>query len=59
MQLINTNKDYTMTLEEILDQWATDSQYNKLDIGQDSIQIAKLHHKYLSMLTTESILLMR
>lgn len=48
-----------MTIDEILEQWANDSQYNKLDIGEDSIKIAKLHHKYISMLTTESIILMK
>jgi hypothetical protein len=44
-----------MTLDEIYDQWGVDSRVNKLELGDAAIEIPKLHHKYLKMLSTERL----
>lgn len=42
-----------MTLEEIFEKWEVDSKIDPMDLGQSSINIPKLHHKYLSIHSSE------
>lgn len=46
-----------MTLDEIYSQWEKDSKINRNDISDESIRVPELHHKYMKMLTPESLLL--
>lgn len=46
-----------MTLDEIFDLWSEDSVINVSELGNAAIDIAKLHHKYYSILSKERLLL--
>lgn len=46
-----------MTLDEIHSHWEKDSKINRGDISEQSIRVPELHHKYMKMLTPESLLL--
>jgi hypothetical protein len=48
-----------MKLEEILDMWSEDCQVNRLELGEESLKLPKLHSKYLRSYTEERLLLKR
>lgn len=48
-----------MKLEEIHQLWADDSDINKMELGDESLKLPKLHSKYLNIMTTERMLLKR
>lgn len=48
-----------MTLDEIFDNWESDSQIDRLALGNASLNIPKLHHKYWRILSNERLLLKR
>jgi len=46
-----------MTLDEIMTNWEKDSRVDRTDISGESLKVPELHHKYLKMLTMESLTL--
>jgi hypothetical protein len=42
-----------MTLEEILEEWDTDSRIDPLDLGNEVLRLTNLHGKYLRLLAIE------
>jgi len=48
-----------MRLEEIMDTWAEDCQVNRLELGEESLKLPKLHSKYLRIFTEERLMLRR
>ena len=42
-----------MKFEEIFDAWKSDSEIDQTDLGNESLKIPKLHHKYYMMLLAE------
>lgn len=48
-----------MKLEEIHQLWADDCDINKMELGEESLKLPKLHSKYLNIMTTERMILKR
>ena len=46
-----------MKLDEIFEQWQIDSDIDKTELGDESLKIPKLHHKYFQVYTSEKLLL--
>lgn len=46
-----------MRIEEICDLWQVDCDIDKTELGDESLKIPKLHHKYYQIYTTEKLLL--
>lgn len=46
-----------MKLEEIFEHWKKDSDIDITEIGNEAINISKLHHKYYQILVAEKLLL--
>jgi hypothetical protein len=46
-----------MKLDEIFEQWQIDSEIDKTELGDESLKIPKLHHKYFQIYTSERLLL--
>jgi len=46
-----------MKIEEILIQWEKDSKIDKTELGDEALNIPKLHHKYYRLLVSEKMLL--
>jgi hypothetical protein len=46
-----------MKLDDIYAQWEVDSVIDKTELGDESIKIPKLHHKYFQIYTNEKLLL--
>lgn len=44
-----------MTLDEIFEQWGVDAHVDRLNLGDASLDAAKLHHKYYRMLSNERL----
>lgn len=44
-----------MKLESIFELWADDSKINREDLGEESLSISKLHHKYHQIYTYERL----
>lgn len=44
-----------MKLESIFELWADDSKINREDLGEESLNISKLHHKYHQIYTYERL----
>ena len=44
-----------MTLEQVLEQWAADSQLSKQDLDETSRQTPALHAKYLTLLSNAKL----
>ena len=42
-----------MKFEDIFDEWKKDSDIDQTDLGNESLKIPKLHHKYYMMLLSE------
>lgn len=54
--LIYYEKDI-MKLDEIIENWKTDSQIDNTEIGEETLKISKLHHKYYQVLSHERCIL--
>jgi hypothetical protein len=48
-----------MKLDEIMETWSEDCQVNRLELGEESLKLPKLHSKYLRIFTEERLLLRR
>jgi hypothetical protein len=48
-----------MKINEIQDFWKEDSKIDTTEIGEEAIKIAKLHHKYYQILSSERLLYKR
>jgi len=46
-----------MKLEAIYEEWKKDSEIDKTELGDESIKIPKLHHKYFQVYSSEKLLL--
>ena len=46
-----------MKLEAIYEEWKKDSDIDKTELGDESLKIPKLHHKYFQVYTSEKLLL--
>jgi hypothetical protein len=46
-----------MNIEEIIQLWQKDAEIDKTELGDESLKIPKLHHKYYQILITERLLL--
>jgi hypothetical protein len=55
--LFTDKKDFDMKIDEILDLWKEDCKVDPTEIGEESIKIAKLHHKYYQILVHERLIL--
>lgn len=42
-----------MKLEDIFSEWETDSNIDITELGEESLKISKLHHKYFRILSNE------
>lgn len=47
------NREVSMKFEDIFDEWKRDSEIDQTDLGNESLRIPKLHHKYYMMLLSE------
>ena len=48
-----------MKLDEIMEMWSEDCNVNRLELGEESLKLPKLHSKYLRVFTEERLLLKR
>lgn len=46
-----------MTIDEILEQWQQDTKIDRTELGDEALNIPKLHHKYYQMLVKERLTL--
>lgn len=46
-----------MQIDEILNEWEKDSSIDRTDISGETLKVPKLHHKYLKIMTHESVVL--
>jgi hypothetical protein len=46
-----------MKLEEIYEAWKVDSNIDRTELGEESLKIPKLHHKYFQAYSSEKLLL--
>ena len=46
-----------MKIEEIFNQWKDDAEIDRTELGEESLKIPKLHHKYYQILISEKLLL--
>lgn len=44
-----------MTLEEINEMWAIDAKINEVDLGNEALNIPKLHNKYYTLFVKEML----
>jgi hypothetical protein len=44
-----------MTIDDIMENWSKDSEIDRTNLGESSLGIAKLHHKYYSMYVGEKM----
>lgn len=47
------DREVSMKFEDIFDEWKRDSEIDQTDLGNESLKIPKLHHKYYMMLLSE------
>ena len=47
------DREVNMKFEDIFDEWKRDSEIDQTDLGNESLRIPKLHHKYYMMLMAE------
>jgi hypothetical protein len=45
----------SLTLEELNEMWAKDSQINEVDLGSEALKIPKLHNKYYTIFVKEML----
>lgn len=46
-----------MTIDEILENWQQDSKIDKTELGEEALNIPKLHHKYYQIYVKEKMIL--
>lgn len=46
-----------MNIDQIYEEWSNDSKIDETNLGQESLKIPSLHHKYYKMLTKERLIL--
>jgi hypothetical protein len=46
-----------MTIDEILENWNVDSKIDKTELGDEALNIPKLHHKYYQIFVKEKLIL--
>ena len=46
-----------MKIEDILEQWKSDSEVDRTELGDEALKIAKLHHKYYQIYIQEKLTL--
>jgi len=46
-----------MKIDDIYAEWEKDSQINRSELGDEALNIPKLHHKYFKIFTHERLLL--
>jgi hypothetical protein len=46
-----------MTIDEILENWQKDSHIDKTELGEEALNIPKLHHKYYQIFVKEKLIL--
>jgi hypothetical protein len=46
-----------MKIEEIFDEWKTDSSIDRTELGDESLNVPKLHNKYYRMYVDEKLVL--
>lgn len=46
-----------MKIDDIYNEWETDSHIDRTELGNESLKIPKLHHKYFKIFTHERLLL--
>jgi hypothetical protein len=44
-----------MKIDQIFEEWDKDSNIDQTELGEESLKIAKLHHKYFRILTHERL----
>lgn len=44
-----------MRIDKIFEEWEQDSEFDKTELGDEALKIAKLHHKYYRILSQERI----
>jgi hypothetical protein len=49
--------EIVMKLEEIFEEWKKDSQIDRTELGEESLKVPKLHHKYHQVYSSEKLLL--
>lgn len=47
------DREVSMKFEDIFDEWKRDSEIDQTDLGNESLRIPKLHHKYYMLLLAE------
>ena len=47
------------SLEELFDVWSEDSKVDRTELGEESIKIPQLHHKYYKMVSTERLVMIK
>lgn len=47
------DREVNMKFEDIFDEWKRDSEIDQTDLGNESLKIPKLHHKYYMILLSE------
>jgi len=48
-----------MKLDDIMEMWSEDCNVNRLELGEESLKLPKLHSKYLRVFSEERLLLKR
>ena len=46
-----------MKIDDIYNEWEKDSQIDRTELGEESLKIPKLHHKYFKIFTHERLVL--
>ena len=46
-----------MTIDEILENWQVDVKIDKTELGDEALNIPKLHHKYYQIYVKEKLIL--
>ena len=46
-----------MSIDEILEQWQQDTKIDRTELGDEALNIPKLHHKYFQILVKEKMIL--
>lgn len=48
-----------MKIEDIYDSWKEDSNIDRTELGEESLKIPQLHNKYLKLLSSERLILLK
>lgn len=44
-----------MKIDKIFEEWDTDTDFDKTELGDEALKVSKLHHKYFRILSQERI----